>query len=285
MRRKLSALLIIFALLGTSGCGLLIAGGIAGGVALKRRSARKDALAAMRPHNDAAESAMRGGKPRAAMGHFQAAQRALFRYTFRWDKRATLGSLAAEYPEIARTARGLVRAQEALGDTSGAAAVAAAMLPPSDAKVVLRRLKMVKAGTLQVRTAPHIYRGMHTAWHGEVAFARHDPSANVTRLMVVPYRFVRRMSGYRRQRYYDTTYKIWRDRLVPIYRNYKVSVRHRAFMVELKGYNELIMPGTAATFCGQLDDNGALSEAVPSKIQRRPGGRTIWYLGVEVPTA
>ena len=285
--RRATVLFIAFPiLLSFSGCGLLIAGAIAGGVAAKRSSARKDAIKEMKGNNDLGDLALKSGKADAALKHYREAQLSLYRYYFKYERGKKISGLSAEYPEIARTALGLVKTHELLKQPTAAAAIAATMLPTTVADPMLRKMQMVNVASEQVSTAPHMYRGMRTTWHGEVAFARHDPRRDVTVINVVPYTFVRRQTGLRSQRYYDSQLRIYRHRLVPVFRTFKVPQRARAFTVELSGYNELLVPGAAATFVGRLGSAGyrvMLTDAVATKILRIPGGKAIWFLGVAVP--
>ncbi len=287
MKRFVVLCCLVAWVLSASGCGLVIAGAIGGGVALKKRSARKDAVAQMNKDNNAAEQAMKAGDAAQGLAHYQKAQAALYGYTFKYERRAKLSSLAAEHSEIARTARGLVAANQALRNETAAAAIASQMMPPSEAAPVLKKSRVVQLKSEVVATAPHMYQGMCTQWHGEVSHARHDPTTNTMQLVVTPYAFQRRQVGMRSQRYYDHQLKLYRHRLVPSYRTFKLPLRHKAFTVELKGYHEQVVPGAAGTFFGRLEAGPlgvVLRDAVPVKLSARPGGRATWLLGVQVPT-
>ena len=115
--------------------------------------------------------------------------------------------------------------------------------------------------------------------------ARHRPSSDTTWIRAVPYTWQRRQVGLRSERYWDSQLRLYRYRLVPVYRTFKVPLRNKAFTVLLRGYNQLIVPGRAASFVGVLGTRGhgaTLARATAAKILAKPGGRVIWYLGVPV---
>jgi len=288
MRRSILLVFFALTLVSSSGCGLLIAGVIYGAQAAHRSSARKDAIRAMKHHNAAAALATRRGDHRAALVHLTQSQRVLNGYLFKYEPKTRPSALAAEYPEIARTARGLVISHLALKNRNQAAAVASQMLPPNEAPRYLAKLHLVDAHPEAVSTAPHMYRGRRASWSGEVVLARHVQSSDTTLLHVVPFTWRRRQVGLRSQRYYDSQLRIYRHRLVPVYRRFKIPLRNKAFLVRHRGYNAQLLPGRVASFVGTLGHGGRgvwLSEATAFKITSKPGGQVIWYLGAQVPTS
>lgn len=281
-KAALKILLLGALLMQTSGCGLLIAGGIAGGMAIKRRSARNDAIKAMKASNDRAAAALAAGDKAKALSEYLAAESALFAYTFKYARKADLTAMASEHPEVARTGHGLLALYTGDNDLSNAAAISR-LLPRAASQQKARELKLEKVAIEAAATAPHMYAGTRAEWHGEVIAARHDAASNMMQIVVVPYTWQRRQVGLRSERYYDSQLKIYRHRLVPSYRTFKIRQRHRRFMVQLGGYQAEILPGRAATFLGEVGEQNrmvALGSAVPTKILDRPGGRTLWYLGV-----
>jgi hypothetical protein len=242
----------------------------------------------MKPHNDAAAAATKRGDHRKALGHLQQAQRALNGYLFKHEPKTRPSSLAAEYPEIARTARGLVISHLALKKYNKAPAVAKQILPPGEAARTHNNLRLVRARPEAVSTAPHMYRGSRASWSGEVMIARHHRQSNTTLLHVVPFTWRRRQVGMRSQRYWDSQLRIHRYRLVPVFRRFKLSLRHKAFVVRHRGFNPQLIPGRVARFVGTLglEKRGAtLSEAAAVKITSKPGGQVIWFLGAGVPAS
>lgn len=282
--KRISILALGLTLLAPAGCGLIFAGALLGVRAAQKSSARKQTIKAMKPHNDAAAVATKSGNHRRALGHLKQAQTALNAYLFRWEGKTKASAVAAEYPEIGRTARGLVISHLALKNYNQAAAVAAQMLPSTEAHRHLQRMRMVSVSPEAVSTAPHQYRGSRTQWEGEVILARHNQRSNTTWIRVVPYSWQRRQTGLRSQRYWDSQLRIHRYRLVPVYRTFKVPLRNKAFTVRLRGYNQLLVPGCAASFVGNLGvGRGAtLAGATAAKILSKPGGQVLWYLGAPV---
>lgn len=288
MKRSIILAFCTLTLVSASGCGLLIAGVVYGAQAARRSSARKATIQAMKPHNDAAAVATRRGDHRKALVHLQQAQRALNGYLFKYEPKTRPSSLAAEYPEIARTARGLVISHLALKNRNKAAAVASQMLPTGEATRTLAKLRLVNARPEAVSTAPHMYRGSRASWSGEVMLARHHQRSDTTLLHVVPFTWRRRQVGMRSQRYWDSQLRIYRHRLVPVFRRFKISLRRKAFLVRHRGYNPQLVPGRVARFVGTLGlgRRGAqLSEATAVKIISKPGGQVIWFLGAGVPAS
>lgn len=288
MKRFVFIGLLTLSLVGSSGCGLLIAGVVYGARAAQRSSARKATIKVMKGHNAAAAAATKRGDHRSALAQLRRSQRALNGYLFKHEPKTRPSVLAAEYPEIARTARGLVISHLALKNLNEAAAVASQMLPPNEATHQLAKLHMVNARPEAVSTAPHMYRGRRASWSGEVVLARHVRSTNVTLLHVVPFTWRRRQVGLRSQRYYDSQLRIYRHKLVPVYRRFKIQLRHKTFAVRHRGFNPQLLPGRVARFVGSLGLGGRgalLSDATAVKITSKPGGQVIWYLGAQVPAS
>ncbi|MCB9555936.1 MAG: hypothetical protein H6707_07520 [Deltaproteobacteria bacterium] len=274
-------LVLLVAVCAQSACGLLLVGAMAGGQALEERNARKSLLKELKGANDVADAARSQKQYEQALSAYRDAQRALNGYYFRYGRGKKLNDLAAEHKEIARTAQGLVAVLEAQNHQMEAIAVGAHMLPSPDGKYQISEVK-----TEAVATAPHVYAGKSASWSGEVRFARHDPQRDVTLISVVPYTFVSRQRGFRTESYYDNTFKTWRKRLVPRYVNVKMPLHSKAFMVELSGFNEKVLPGTAVTFVGKVIGDRAtptLGEAVAIEVSKAPGAQTSWYLGVDIP--
>ena len=292
--KRLVVVLFSFLVMTQTGCGLLIAGVVMGGMAAKKKVARDDMIKKLKVANDGAEQALRQGKLRLAMKRFRTGQGYAYGYFQKNEGgisfsqkagRTNYRKFSLEYREVTRTARGMIKIYLKQKKLSEAAALAVTMIPSGDTDV-LRRARVAKAAIMAVKTAPHMFKGKRLEWHGEVVDAQHHPGKDVTKLSIVPYGWQTRQVGMRPQKWYDNQLKIWRTRYVPTYRTFKVPQMGKSFNVSMKGFNELVMPGRAISIIGKVKSRRRrmfLADAVPTTILKSPGGPVLWHAGHTVP--
>lgn len=277
MKTTIKLLTLTLLISAQAGCGLLFVGAAAGVGALKKNSDRDAMLKEMKAANDAGDSARSAGNNDAALKEYLTAQRALNGFVFKYKEQKELPELASKHKEIERTAKGLIAIHRAKKHELAAETIDAFMLSGK---------QLADIGPDAVSSAPHIHNGKRVAWRGEVHQARHDPATDITHISVVPYKWVSRQQGFRSESYYDNTFKTWRKRIVPRYVNVKVPLLNKAFLVELRGYNEALLPGSVAQFAGEiLGDRRrpTLGNAVAVEIYKSPNAQIGWFLGAEIP--
>ncbi len=194
MKRATVALFALFMMTQT-GCGLLIAGAVMGGMAAKKKAARDDMIKKLATANSGAEKALRQGKLKLAMKRFRTGQGYAYRYFQKEEGgisynqkagRTNYRKFSLEYREVTRTAHGMIKIYMKQKNLSAAAALAVTMLPTGDTDV-LRQARVITIAIEAAKTAPHRFKGKRTVWHGEVIAARHHARKDVTKLSIVPY--------------------------------------------------------------------------------------------------